>query len=454
MAIDANRRGGSWGGFPMKTISLAALTFQNSALILIMHYSRIMPQNGTHRYFASTAVLLNEVIKLGISLTMALYDMSSKLPSNTSASDLFGSLFAAVFTGDSWKLAIPAVLYTAQNTLQYAAVSNLDAATFQVTYQLKILTTAIFSVALLRRSLSMRKWGSLILLTFGVIIVQWPHGGDSSSFTALQEAQSQMFWPRSFEQLRDLGSTAAQELSKRSATYEGIEEDVAMQNPVLNGTIGLAAVIAACVLSGLAGVSFEKILKDSNTSSSLWVANVQLSFWSIFAAGFIGVIFIDGEKIAKTGFFVGYTWIVWTTIAFQAFGGVLVSMVINYADNIAKNFSTSISVIISFLASVWFFDVSITAHYLLGTSVVLFATWLYSSNDRMRPPPIRIADYEKTTIDGNPSYFDLERAPASSIAKSPLRSEGLSTSRPGTPTVERHHFRKGSERKSLGKRDA
>jgi UDP-galactose transporter len=68
------------------------------------------------------------------------------------------------------------------------------------------------------------------------------------------------------------------------------------------------------------------------------------------------VLVKDGESIAKTGFFDGYNWVVWTTIAFQAFGGVIVAMCVNYADNIAKNFATSISIIISSLASVWFFD--------------------------------------------------------------------------------------------------
>ena len=92
-------------------------------------------------------------------------------------------------------------------------------------------------------------------------------------------------------------------------------------------------------ISGLAGVSFEKILKDSTSSNaSLWVRNVQLSFWSIFPALFLGVIFVDGEKIAKTGFFAGYNWVVWTAITFQAVGGVIVAMVINYADNIASSF--------------------------------------------------------------------------------------------------------------------
>jgi UDP-sugar transporter A1/2/3 len=44
----------------------------------------------------------------------------------------------SVFSGDGWKLAIPAALYTLQNSLQYIAVSNLDAVHFQVLYQLKV----------------------------------------------------------------------------------------------------------------------------------------------------------------------------------------------------------------------------------------------------------------------------------------------------------------------------
>ncbi|KAF2468631.1 uncharacterized protein BDR25DRAFT_394820 [Lindgomyces ingoldianus] len=400
MAIDGNRRGGSLGGIPLKHLSLITLTFQNSALILIMHYSRIMPLVNGQRYLTSTSVFLNEVIKLAISLTMALYDMSANLPANTPATILFENLVSAVFTNESWKLAIPALLYTLQNTLQYVAVSNLDAATFQVTYQLKILTTAIFSVILLRRSLSSQKWASLCLLVIGVAIVQFPHSSDHSGMNALKDTSSRIFWPRTIEELQALGSTAAAQLTKRSATYEGIEEDVAMQNPQMNTSVGLVAVLVACAISGLAGVTFEKILKEStSTNASLWVRNVQLSFWSIFPALFIGVIFMDGEKISKTGFFAGYNWIVWTAITFQACGGVIVAMVINYADNIAKNFATSISIIISFLASVIFFNFSITASYLIGTCVVLFATYLYTSQDRIRPPPIRIADYEKTTID-------------------------------------------------------
>lgn len=107
-------------------------------MLQILHYSRIMPLIGGHRYFTSTAVFLTEVIKLAISLTIAMYDISRTLPLSTPATVLFEQLYMSVFSGDGWKLALPASLYTLQNSLQYIAVSNLDAVHFQVVYQLKV----------------------------------------------------------------------------------------------------------------------------------------------------------------------------------------------------------------------------------------------------------------------------------------------------------------------------
>jgi UDP-sugar transporter A1/2/3 len=97
-----------------------------------------MPPTGDHRYFTSTAVFLHELIKLAISLTVAIYETSKTLAPSTPATVLFQQIFNAVFSGDGWQLALPAAFYTLQNLLQYAALSNLDAVHFQVLYQLKV----------------------------------------------------------------------------------------------------------------------------------------------------------------------------------------------------------------------------------------------------------------------------------------------------------------------------
>lgn len=67
---------------------------------------------------------------------------------------------------------MPSFVYTIQNNLLYVGATHLDAATCQVTYQLKILTTALFSIALLRKKISAIQWVSLFMLFVGVALVQ------------------------------------------------------------------------------------------------------------------------------------------------------------------------------------------------------------------------------------------------------------------------------------------
>ncbi|KAI1004896.1 hypothetical protein K3495_g3323 [Podosphaera aphanis] len=454
-------KGAALWGVPMKHLSLITLTFQNSALVLIMHYSRIMPVVDGNRYLTSTAVFLNEVVKLAISLTIALHEISRTLPPSSPATALFEQLYTSVFSGDSWKLAIPASLYTLQNSLQYIAVSNIDAIHFQILYQLKILTTALFSVMMLGRVLTIKKWVALILLTFGVGIVQLPSTQLRNS-SSVENSENKFYFPRSFHELgnladaqlevaRELTKRGVNEIAKRSATYEGIQEDLGLVSPLMNYTVGLTAVLAAAIISGLTGVYFERVLKKSTNHVTVWTRNVQMSFYSLFPALFFGVLFKDGEEIAKRGFFDGYNIVVWAAIMFQAFGGVLVAMCINYADNIAKNFATSISIILSFVISLWLFDLEITLNCLAGTALVIYATYLYSTPDRnsIRPLPINIAHYEKITIDTcySPRYEEVRtKSEPCSDSLDIMKPMALSSSRPSSPL--RNYSRAGSWRGS------
>ena len=214
-------------GVPLKFVSLLTLVIQNSCLVLVMRYSRTL--EGP-KYVTSTAVVMAEFIKFLVSLIIYVKAESKarKMTLYALFLDLFGS-------GSEWlPMTVPAILYFVQNNLQYVAVSLLDAATFQVTYQFKIITTALFSVVLLQKTLSRQKWISLGLLTAGIAVVQLPT--NNSAATPAKDGFGSQF-------------------------------------------IGLCAVAVACILSGLAGVWFEKVLKGSQ--KSLFLRNVQLALFSM-----------------------------------------------------------------------------------------------------------------------------------------------------------------------------
>ncbi|GAA5931550.1 uncharacterized protein JCM15063_001499 [Sporobolomyces koalae] len=363
-------------GVPLSLISLVTLTVQNSALTIVLHYSRIsVPKDKM--YSAASAVLLNELLKGAISLSIAFRNAVhaqgagpggdyAPLPGKDELEDgrkplaagdnvwdqtrmqlAAKKLFGEIFSNDCWKLSIPACLYVIQNNLQFVAASNLDVPTFQVTYNLKILTTALFSVILLRRRLSGKKWFALLFLAAGVGVVQ-------------------------------LQSTAAAGGSK--AAHGDNEMDKFK---------GLMAVGAACLTSGLAGVYFEMVLKGSK--ADLWCRNVQLSFFSLLPALFAvfapGLSLTGGASARSTppvereAIFANFGGWAWSVVLIQVFGGLVTALVIRYSDNIMKGFATSLAIVLSFVAGVILFDFQVTTSFLVGTAMVVAATYLYNLPD-------------------------------------------------------------------------
>merc|ERR1711937_826779 len=133
-------------------------------------------------YLASTAVFVMELMKLAICCCVVAYQSNNSLASELNTHVLQAPTEMA-------KLSIPSFMYTIQNNLLYFALSNLDAATYQVCYQLKILTTAVFSMILLQRKFSAKKWAALILLTVGVSIVQVSGNRDDSKSESEKQSQ-------------------------------------------------------------------------------------------------------------------------------------------------------------------------------------------------------------------------------------------------------------------------
>lgn len=309
VAVDSSPTSLKWG-------ILGVLVLQNASASLLMRCAAASQSSG-EEWNAQTGVIMQEVLK-GLACTFIL---------------IFDGTLHLAFSNktEALKTAIPAILYLLQNNLQYFAIAYLDASTFAVLYQLKIVSSALLSVLLLRRRLTKSQWTALFLLSVG------------ASFVALSRMPDQ-----------------------QRASEGSITEFI----------WGIVAVLLSCLTSGLAGVYFEKLLKGSTVS--LWARNLQMSMYC-FIIG-VGSLVASGSSL-EGGFFKGYSFSVWSAIWNNATGGLLVAVVIKYADNILKCFATSLAIILTTLASALVFHTAVTGLSTLGTALVIYSVFIYASFD-------------------------------------------------------------------------
>ena len=330
---------------PLRYFSLCALVIQTTSAVILTRYSKIVSTGPP--YHSTTMVVMSESWKFFLSLALVFFvDVD---PAGSSHSIRSQGIFKyvssrAAFFGrtmrennfdhplDTLKLAVPAIFYTIQNNLVYVALANLEATTFQVGYQMKVITTALLSVIILKRHLSSTKWVALLLLTAGIVMTQ-VEGNKASSDVQETDIHPQYF------------------------------------------LVGLSSVIACGFCSAFAGVYFEYILKGTNPS--VWVRNAQLAFFGTII-GLIGTAYIDGVHIQ---FFEGYNALTWSIVAVQAGGGLIVAVVIKYADNILKGFAAALSIVLCGVLSIALFGFFPSLAFALGSVVVIVATFLYSKPD-------------------------------------------------------------------------
>lgn len=313
----------------VKRVSLVLLVFQNVTSILLLRYVRTTPGP---RFLMSTLVFNSEIQKTIITIIYLIFEERSIIGA-------MKTIYEKIIRNrmDTLKMTVPAFLYTAQNLLLLTAISNLDAATFQVTAQLKILTTALCTVLMLPRQLNLVQWLALFLLFLGVSLVQ----------------------------VENMTSTTP-------------KQDV-------NAVVGLLSVIGACTLSGLGGVYFEKILKTSDVS--IWIRNVQLGFFGMIFS-YAAMYMSEGEEVRAKGILFGYTNAVWLAVVVQSAGGILVAIVIKYADNIMKGFATSLAIIFACIVSIILFDFQLTLLFTIGAMLVICSIFIYSKPDLILHVPI------------------------------------------------------------------
>jgi len=255
---------------------------------------------------------------------------------------------------DGLKVALPATLYFVQNSLFVVALSNLSTPVFQSTYQSKIIVTALVSVILLGRSYSLMQWVSLALLSAGVTIVVLENNGDR------------------------------------------VDESLEGSTPWIRH-IGIIAVLSGSLCSALAGVLFEKYVKQDETADlggesqkpSLWMRNIQLAVFSSLCA--CAKELFEASSSEKKSFLAGFTEWVWFLIFLRASTGLLVAVIIRRMDNVVKGFTSGVSIVVGIFGSSLVFDTHLTERMWYGVFMVVTAGYAFRNKDPWLKLPNRLS---------------------------------------------------------------
>jgi len=223
-----------------------------------------------------------------------------------------------------------------QQTLEYVALSNLDASAFSVLVQTKLLATAIFAVVLMGRKLNRAQTISLILLTSGVMLCNMK-----------------------------------------------TDTDVDKDSRDSSQTTGVLATLGISLSSGFASVYTEKVIKvrgnnDTRNNYSLAYMQVQLASASLIIIG-CWALLKDASDIITYGLWKNFNAAAYVSVINSALGGLTVAAVLKFADAILKGYSTALSVVLTGLFSMLFFGTELNALYFLGMVNVVVSMHLYNN---------------------------------------------------------------------------
>ena len=274
--------------------------------------------DGKYPYNVATVPLLAETTKLVLS-SVLLYRARKTDPVGTKMTMEWASIRLFV---------VPSIIYLFHNNVQFYTMAYVDAATYQILGNLKIITTGFLFWIALKRHLSRIQWLALVLLMCGAAT----------------------------SQISGCGSSVL------SAPVQGY----------------MFAVLSAC-LSATAGVYTEFLLKKND--DNLYWQNVQLyGFGMLFNAARLTyddmqANFAHGSWL--TNCLNGYSLVTFLIVINFSFSGLFISWLQKFADTIVKVYATSSAMLLTALLSVWFFDLAPTLQLFLGMIIACISLNLY-----------------------------------------------------------------------------
>ncbi|CEF69343.1 UDP-galactose translocator [Strongyloides ratti] len=331
---------------PLKTLSILFFIFHGTLSVCMLRYVRF--RKVSNMFIAPVALMVGEFFKIFLSIIFLSIENKS----------LIGAVkILYLETLINWKTflktSIPAFCYAIQNLLYYYAISYLDATLLLVLQQIKILSTAFFTVVLLKKKLSPLQWLSMLILIIGIILVQ-------IKFPTIKNDEH------------------SNNSTKKNETIETTTHFYPLPNPfhIPPQIIGLTMVMIGTTIAGFVGTFLEKMFKNNDTS--IWARNFQLSIFSIpvhlstaFASEF--------NKISTNGLFIGFDYMVLLMAFIFGVHGMVVAILLKHASSILKCFASGFVITLTALVSIIVFDKWPSYLMIVGTLVIFIAVYIYTN---------------------------------------------------------------------------
>ena len=285
---------------------------------------RVAVRTVSIKFHPNHVLLLNEVLKLSFA---AIQVASRKRKSTALRAHLRRVLL------DSVHMVPICALYLVANLISYPALERVPVSVFASVSQLKVLTTALFTVLLLKNPVSLRRWRTLTTLMLGVIVVTLTTAPDDE------------------------------------------------KHPATNARYYFGAFLSffQTCLTGFACVALELLLKNqqetdflrTDSSLDIWDRNLQLALWSIVIYLPLAIIEGDGKLLLTP------THAEILISCLHAVGGILVALSILHASSIAKTIAVCAGLVMTSLVGGLVGDAPPSLVAMTGGAVVVITIFGY-----------------------------------------------------------------------------
>ena len=146
-------------------------------------------------------------------------------------------------------------------------------------------------------------------------------------------------------------------------------------------THGVAPILVASFISGLAGALSQKNLQAAGGGRNPYLFSMELCAASIIILGFSLLLSPDGQEIAAYGFWQGWTPSTFIPILMNAAGGIIVGLVTKYAGSVRKGFALILGIFLSgVIQAVLQPDQQITKNQIVGGVLAAVSLYLHATN--------------------------------------------------------------------------